>query len=177
MFRTVPLPIIRSFSLYTQQNLYVWHIPLLCVQWKTPDDGQRSCPKHVEFYSQNKFEKLVHLVGFIIGIYYDARSPERQNLSTCVYPLWTRPCSVWGLQKLNVSQWFNNYNPMNLFCVDTRLTGRLIMGVMTNLPSATKDVSWATEDKVITEIIFLWRLCKEENNDCKQQKKKVLNRR
>jgi len=25
----------------------VWHIPLLCVQWKTPDDGQRNCPKHV----------------------------------------------------------------------------------------------------------------------------------
>ena len=23
-------------------------------------------PKYVEFYSQNKFEKLVHLVGFII---------------------------------------------------------------------------------------------------------------
>jgi len=20
-----------------------WHIPLLCVQWKTPDDGQRNC--------------------------------------------------------------------------------------------------------------------------------------
>ena len=44
----------------------MWHIPLLCVQWKTPDDGQRNCPKHVEFYSKNKFEKLVHLVGFII---------------------------------------------------------------------------------------------------------------
>jgi len=39
---------------------------LLCVQWKTPDDGQRNCPKHVEFYSKNKFEKSVHLVGFII---------------------------------------------------------------------------------------------------------------
>ena len=36
---------------------------------KTPDDGQRNCPKHVEFYSKNKFEKLVHLVGFIIRIY------------------------------------------------------------------------------------------------------------
>jgi len=58
----------------------VWHIPLLCVQWKTPDDGQRNCPKHVEFYSKNKFEKLVHLVGFIKRIYHDARSPERQNL-------------------------------------------------------------------------------------------------
>jgi hypothetical protein len=31
-----------------------------------PDDGQRNCPKHVEFYSKNKFEELVHLVGFII---------------------------------------------------------------------------------------------------------------
>jgi hypothetical protein len=44
----------------------VWHIPLLCVQWKSPDDGQRNCPKHVEFHSKNKFEKLLHLVGFII---------------------------------------------------------------------------------------------------------------
>jgi hypothetical protein len=41
-------------------------LPLLCVQWKTPDDGQRNCPKHVEFHSKNTFEKLVHLVGFII---------------------------------------------------------------------------------------------------------------
>jgi len=83
MFRTVPLSIIRSFSLYTQQwcmsyslragsgrncsqavSKSVWHIPLLCVQWETPDDGQRNCPKHVEFYSRNTFEKLVHLVSF-----------------------------------------------------------------------------------------------------------------
>ena len=35
---------------------------------KTPDDEQRNCPKHVEFYSKNKFEKLVHLVGFVIRI-------------------------------------------------------------------------------------------------------------
>ena len=46
-----------------------WHIPLLCVQWKTPDDGQRNSPKLVEFYSKNKFEKLVHLDGFIIRMY------------------------------------------------------------------------------------------------------------
>ena len=41
---------------------------------KTPDDGQRNCPKHVEFYSKNKFEKLMHLVGFII------RKINTQNL-------------------------------------------------------------------------------------------------
>ena len=34
----------------------VWHIPLLCLQWKTPDDGQRNCPKLVELYSKNKFD-------------------------------------------------------------------------------------------------------------------------
>jgi len=39
---------------------------MLYVQCKTPDDGQKNCPKYVEFYSKNKFEKLVHLVGFII---------------------------------------------------------------------------------------------------------------
>ena len=108
MFRAVPLSIIGSLSLYTQQwymsyrfadclragsgrncsipswscsqavSKPVWHIPLLRVQWKTPDDGQRNCPKHVEIYSRNKFEKLVHLVGFIIRIYRNAWSPERQ---------------------------------------------------------------------------------------------------
>jgi len=97
MFRTIPLSIIRSFLLYTQQwymsyrfacavGKPVWHTPLLCVPWKTPDDGQRNCPKHVEFHSKNKFEKLVHLVGFIIRIYQDAaRSPERQIMANFVW--------------------------------------------------------------------------------------------
>ena len=44
----------------------ICHTDLPCVQWKTPDDGQRNCPKHVEFHFKNKFAKLVHLVGFII---------------------------------------------------------------------------------------------------------------
>jgi hypothetical protein len=30
------------------------------------DDGQRNCPEYAEFQFQNKFEELVHLVGFII---------------------------------------------------------------------------------------------------------------
>jgi len=72
MFRPVPL----SFVTVHIAKLYV----LLCEQWKTTDDGQKNCPKHVEFYYKNKFEKLVHLVGFIIRIYHDARSPERQIL-------------------------------------------------------------------------------------------------
>ena len=105
MFRTVPPTIIRSFSLYTQQcymsyrfadslragsgrnrpdparklsaNLYdTYHC---CVySKKTPDDDRRNCPKHVEFYSKNKFEQLVNLVRFSLRIFHDARSPDRQ---------------------------------------------------------------------------------------------------
>ena len=52
---------------------------------KTPDDGQRNSPKHVEFYSKNKFEKLLHLVGFITRIYHDALSPERQILCNLLH--------------------------------------------------------------------------------------------
>ena len=48
MFRTVPLSIIRSFSLYTQQNCMTYTIAVCTVT--TVDDGQRNCPKHVEFY-------------------------------------------------------------------------------------------------------------------------------
>ena len=44
----------------------VQHITLQYVHRKTPDDGQRNCPKHVEFHSKNKYEKLVHLVAFIV---------------------------------------------------------------------------------------------------------------
>ena len=51
----------------SQHNLYDIYL-LLCIQHLTPDDGQNICPKHVEFYSKNKFEKLVHFFGFIIRI-------------------------------------------------------------------------------------------------------------
>jgi len=46
----------QEFSTVHTAILYVihvcWHIPLQCVQWKTPDDGQRNCPKHAEFHSK-----------------------------------------------------------------------------------------------------------------------------
>jgi len=59
----------------SQHNLYDMYL-LLCVQCKTSDDGQRNSAKHVEFYSKNKFEKLVHLFCFIVRIYHDSRSSE-----------------------------------------------------------------------------------------------------
>ena len=66
MFWTVPLSIIRSFSLYAQQwYMSYWYADILLTSYQqTPDD----CPIHVQFYSKNKFEKLVHPFGLIIRI-------------------------------------------------------------------------------------------------------------
>jgi len=62
MLRAVPLSIIWSFSLYTQQ----WYTSYRFV------DSLRAG-------SCSQAERLVHLVGFIIITFHYARSPERQT--------------------------------------------------------------------------------------------------
>jgi hypothetical protein len=42
----------RKLSTDLYDNGFVRHITLLNVQSITPDDGQRNCPKHVEFHSK-----------------------------------------------------------------------------------------------------------------------------
>jgi hypothetical protein len=51
----------------SQYNLYDIYL-LLCILYWTAGDGQKTFPKYVEFYSKNKFEELVYLVGFITRI-------------------------------------------------------------------------------------------------------------
>jgi hypothetical protein len=60
-----------------------WHIPVLNVQWKTPDDVQRNCPKHVKFLDKNKFGKLVHLLVLL-----------KINLLRCTVT-WTKRKITW----------------------------------------------------------------------------------
>ena len=100
MFRTVPLFSIRSMDqngtssiliLLTscQKNLFdIYHC---CVySEKIHDDGQSNCPKHVEFYSKNKFDE--HLVGFIGREYfiYMRENDQRDALFVpLIYSNWT----------------------------------------------------------------------------------------
>jgi len=58
-----------------------WHIPVPNVQWKTPDDGQRNCPKHVEFLGKNKFGKLVRLLILLKGLLKSSGSCDRASLT------------------------------------------------------------------------------------------------
>ena len=89
MFRTVPLPIIRSlFTAYSalvyviqvcrqlssrsiwscSKAVYkpVWHIPVPSMQWINSWCWAEELSETCRVPCQNKFEKLVHLVGFII---------------------------------------------------------------------------------------------------------------
>ena len=104
MFRTVPLSIIRSFfCLLTscEQNQdgtavpswscsqavckHVWHIPLLCVQRKTPDDGQRNCPKHVKFHSKSKFWEICASSWFDYKNFITIHSHVNVKVIPCIY--------------------------------------------------------------------------------------------
>ena len=75
MFRTVPLSMIRSFSLYTQQWYVIqFYWQQTCMTYTNPvctvkNSGwwTEELSKTCRFYSKKKkIEKLVHLVGFII---------------------------------------------------------------------------------------------------------------
>ena len=73
---------IRTELLASRQQTCMTNTTAACTV-KTPVDGQRNCPKYVEFSSKNKFEKWMRLVSFIIRIYHDARSPQI-DISVCV---------------------------------------------------------------------------------------------
>jgi hypothetical protein len=82
MLRAVSLPFIKSFPLYLRhwQMLHRFDDSLRAgsrwnefhpdpahnVQWKTPDDGQRNCPKLSEFRTRINFEISASL-GFIVN--------------------------------------------------------------------------------------------------------------
>ena len=71
----------------SQQNLYDIYL-LLCIQ--------KTCVKHVEFYCKNTFEKLVHLVGFIIRMMHgplNVKSLRPHQIRGWVgtEPVWTFP--------------------------------------------------------------------------------------
>jgi len=77
--------------IYTSNFTHLWNFSMtyktaVCTvknSWWWTEELSGTC--RVLF--QNKFEKLVHLVGFIIQIYHDARSPECQRYTICLRSL------------------------------------------------------------------------------------------
>jgi hypothetical protein len=66
-------------SVQHQESKTVHTASGVCHTSSTPDDGRKDRTKHVECFSKIKsFWDILHLVGFTIEIYYDARSYKRQ---------------------------------------------------------------------------------------------------
>ena len=105
MFRTVPLSIIWNFFtvhtamvmsykfadslragsgrilLASCQQTCTKYTIAVCTVKKLLMMDRGTVRNMLSLYSKNKLEKLVHLIGFIIRIYHDVRSPKRQNVS------------------------------------------------------------------------------------------------
>ena len=84
---------VPSWSCSQSVRKSVWHIPLLGVQWITPDGGQRNCPKHVEFHSppqKKNWEINAASWLYYTEICHDARLHERKVVKVvmCVWPSW-----------------------------------------------------------------------------------------
>ena len=76
LFWNRTLYVLDRFSVYHQESSTVWHIPITVYTVLDSWWWTENLPKTCRVPFQNKFEKLLHLVGFIIRIYHDARSSE-----------------------------------------------------------------------------------------------------
>jgi hypothetical protein len=82
-YRLVDCLLVDKRASKQSTNLYDIYLKLY-VQSCTPDDGRRDRPKRAEWYSIN-LKKIVHLVGFTIDIYHDARFHERQKWNLLMF--------------------------------------------------------------------------------------------
>ena len=134
MFRTVPLPIIRSLFTVHSATVYViqvcrqlssrtsscskavyrpvWHKPLLSVQWINSWWWAEELSETCRVSWQNKFVKLVHLVGFItkkfVTIYghMNVKFPKILISSNADSPNGSQPITVFS----HVGRWFTILN-------------------------------------------------------------------
>ena len=100
---------VPSWSCSQADSKPVWHIPLLCVQWKTLDDGQRNCPKYVDLHSKNKFEKLVPLVAFYYKKIPNSSFLRREeSCEISAQPMWNADTCPCERMNLTVAQTYDN---------------------------------------------------------------------
>jgi len=70
------------WQLASCQQTYMTYTIAVCavlISWWWTEELSETC----KVLFQNKFDKLVHLYGFIVTICHDSRSPERQIFAIC----------------------------------------------------------------------------------------------
>jgi hypothetical protein len=100
-----------NFQIYsgTKQLSTVHHVPVPNIQWLTPEDGQRDCPKHVEFRTRINLEISTSVGFYCKEICYDARSHECKKPQTYFINF----TKIWPIVEiLNTSMTLPNANIM-----------------------------------------------------------------
>ena len=92
-------------AVYTVKNSWWW-----------TEELSETC----RFYSKNKFEKLVHLVGFIIRIFHNARSPESQIHFAVLY---RKSCLYDDTHARTHTQTFLSFSSVLLACLTELISG------------------------------------------------------
>jgi hypothetical protein len=81
-------------------------MPIACIQcWDIPDEGQWTCPKHVQYFIKQMWE-IAHLVGF-----------HYKNISRCT----VRWMSKKESNSLNVETFFLSRTPLGQFAFEQTL--------------------------------------------------------
>ena len=90
----------------------VWHIPLLSVQWINSWWWVEELAETCGVSCQNKFVKLVHLVGFIIKKFVPWSRRQLKLKSTpnvdCLPSLFDRPLTFFTTRKSSYDSWFHH---------------------------------------------------------------------
>jgi len=83
---------VHSALVYVMQ--FRWNVPVPNVQRRTPDDGQRNCPKYVEFLDKNEFGKISASVSFIKNKFITMHGHIVINLDRNYFQTewWVIPC-------------------------------------------------------------------------------------
>ena len=136
----------------SQHNLYDIYL-LLCVQCWTPGDGQRNCPKHVQFYSRNKIWEIIASRWFYYKINFDIFLPFTLGYFKC--------CLFLRLYHQNPVRISSPYMPHA-----SPISFSLILSPEYNLVSVTKHAYIITQSFAVylTTLTLEHKICLTYNN-------------
>ena len=110
---------------------------------------------------QNKFEKLVHLVGFIISIYYDVRSSECQKkVLREIWNCWKGTYSSGLVLEGFVLNYVISFIDLSVSCYSFQFNlffnSNSIIGINTNLFLDIKNLGFLLFMFCYLEVTYIW---------------------
>ena len=165
---------VPSWSFLQAVSKLVWRIPLLCVQWKPPWWWTEELSETCRVSFQNKFEKFVHLVGFIIRSFEKVGVMSHKNDNFHHHlpsePQTSRRCKC-AVEKVNQKEAYWDYLTHRLHYTHCkhkilqRFLGRILLSIPQNSSTTfhIKIVYALLQEKIYTVILnYPWTMLLSE---------------